>query len=84
MLHIIGQLIVGLIIGVIARFLIPGKEPIAAGVMGWLVTAGVGMGGSLLGTFVGRTIWKDQGYKAGWILSILGAIGLLLLIRFLF
>lgn len=84
MLHILGQLIVGLIIGVIARFLIPGKEPIAAGVMGWLVTAGVGMGGSLLGTFVGRAIWKDQGYKAGWILSILGAIGLLLLIRFLF
>lgn len=84
MLHVLGQLIVGLIIGVIARFLIPGKEPIAAGVMGWLVTAGVGMGGSLLGTFVGRAIWKDQGYKAGWILSILGAIGLLLLIRFLF
>lgn len=84
MLHILGQLIVGLIIGVIARLLIPGKEPIAAGVIGWLVTAGIGMGGSLLGTFVGRAIWKDQGYKAGWILSILGAIGLLLLIRFLF
>ena len=84
MFHLIGQLIVGLIIGVIARFLVPGKEPIAAGVVGWLITAGIGMGGSLIGTFVGRAIWKDQNYKAGWILSILGAIGLLLLIRYIF
>ncbi|MBK6723719.1 MAG: hypothetical protein IPG58_10790 [Acidobacteria bacterium] len=52
--------------------------------MGWLVTAGIGMGGSLLGSVVGRAIWKDQNYKAGWILSILGAMGLLLLFRFLF
>ena len=83
-MSIIWQLLVGLVIGVIARFLLPGKEPIAAGVIGWLVTAGIGMGGSLLGSFVGRAIWKDQNYKAGWILSILGAVGLLLLYRFLF
>ena len=84
MLHIIGQVVVGLIIGVIARFLLPGKEVIASGVMGWLVTAGIGVGGSLIGTFVGRAIWKEQGYKAGWILSVIGAIGLLLLLRFIF
>lgn len=83
-MSIIWQLFVGLIIGVIARFLLPGKEAIASGVMGWLVTAGIGMGGSLLGSVVGRAIWKDQNYKAGWILSILGAMGLLLLFRFLF
>lgn len=84
MFHIIGQLIVGLIVGVIARLLIPGREPIAAGALGWLITALIGMGGSLLGTLVGRAIWKEQGYKAGWILSILGAILLLVLIRFIF
>lgn len=83
-MSIIWQLFVGLIIGVIARFLLPGKEVIASGVLGWLVTAGIGMGGSLLGSVVGRAIWKDQNYKAGWILSILGAMGLLLLFRFLF
>lgn len=83
-MSIIWQLFVGLIIGVIARFLLPGKEVIASGVFGWLVTAGIGMGGSLLGSVVGRAIWKDQNYKAGWILSILGAMGLLLLFRFLF
>ena len=83
-MSIIWQLFVGLIIGVIARFLLPGKEVIASGVLGWLVTAGIGMGGSLLGSVLGRAIWKDQNYKAGWILSILGAMGLLLLFRFLF
>lgn len=84
MLHIIGQLIVGLIVGVLARLLLPGKEAIAAGPIGWLITAGIGMGGSLLGTFIGRAIWKDQKYSAGWILSILCAIGLLILYRMLF
>ena len=83
-MHIIGQLFVGLIIGVIARFLLPGTEHIAGGVIGWVITALVGMGGSLIGTFVGRMVWKDQNYKAGWILSILGAIGLLILLRFIF
>jgi len=83
-MSIIWQLFVGLIIGVIARFLLPGKEAIASGVFGWLITAGIGMGGSLIGTFVGRAIWKDQNYKAGWILSILGAIGLLMLYRLIF
>lgn len=83
-MSIIWQLFVGLIIGVIARFLLPGKEAIASGIFGWFVTAGIGMGGSLLGSLVGRAIWKDQNYKAGWVLSILGAMALLLLYRFLF
>ena len=83
-MSIIWQLFVGLIIGVLARFLLPGKEAIASGIIGWLITAGIGMGGSLLGTMVGRAIWKNDQYKAGWILSILGAMGLLLLFRFIF
>lgn len=84
MFHILGQLILGLIIGVIARLLLPGKEAIASGPIGWLLTAGIGMAGALMGTFVGRAIWKEQGYKAGWIMSILFAIGLLLLLRYIF
>ena len=84
MFHIIGQLIVGLIIGAIARLLLPGKEAIAAGALGWLITALIGMAGSLLGTFVGRAIWKKENYAAGWIMSILGAVGLLMLYRFIF
>lgn len=84
MFSLIGQLIVGLIIGVIARLLIPGKEEVVGGMLGWLVTALIGMGGSFIGTFVGRALWKKENYTAGWIMSILGAIGLLLLFRFLF
>ncbi len=83
-MSIIWQLFIGLIIGVLARLLLPGKEAIASGLFGWFVTALVGMGGSFVGTMVGRAIWKDENYKAGWILSILGAMGLLLLVRFLF
>ena len=84
MFHLIGQLIVGLIVGVIARLLIPGAEHIASGALGWLITALIGMAGALVGTFIGKAIWRDQGYKAGWIFSILGAVLLLILIRYLF
>ncbi len=83
MLNIIFQLLVGLLIGAIARFLLPGKENIAAGPIGWLITAGLGCGGSLIGSLIGKAIWKEN-YAAGWIMSILGAVLLLLLYRFLF
>ena len=84
MFHIIGQLFVGLLIGIVARFLLPGKEALAGGMIGWLMTAGVGIAGSFIGTFVGRMIWKQENYKAGWVLSILGAMGLLILLRLIF
>ena len=84
MFGLIGQLIAGLIIGVIARLILPGKEPIAAGALGWLITALIGMAGAFLGTLVGGALWGGQDYVAGWIMSILGAILLLLLARLLF
>ncbi len=87
MFHIIGQLIVGLIIGVLARLLfhmIEGKAQIEGGPIGWLITAGIGIAGSFIGSVLGRMIWKDQNYKAGWILSIITAVILMTLARFLF
>jgi len=84
MLHILGQLLVGLIIGAIARLLLPGKEAIAAGPIGWLITALLGMGGSFIGTFIGRTIWGAEKYAAGWVMSIIGAVLLVVLYRFIF
>jgi uncharacterized membrane protein YeaQ/YmgE (transglycosylase-associated protein family) len=83
MMNIIFQLIVGLIIGAIARFVLPGKENIVAGPIGWLITAGLGCGGSLIGSLISKAIWKESA-GAGWIMSILGAVLLLLLYRFLF
>ncbi len=81
---IVWQLLVGLVIGVIARLLIPGQEQIVGGILGWVVTALVGVAGSFLGTSIGRMLWRDEKYSAGWIMSILGAVLLLLLFRWLF
>ena len=81
-MDIIWQLLVGLIIGAIARFLLPGKEAITGGALGLLLTALIGIGGSFLGTIIARSLWRGENYTAGWIMSILGAIILLLIYRF--
>ena len=83
-MSIIWQLIVGLIIGALARLLLPGREDIASGAIGWLITALIGMAGSLIGTLLGRAIWRSDNYAAGWIMSILCSIGLLALYRYFF
>lgn len=84
MFGLIWQLIAGLVVGIIARAIIPGKEPIAEGALGWLITALVGMGGALIGGVIARSLWAGEGYTAGWIMSIVGAVVLLLIVRFLF
>ncbi len=80
---LIWTIIIGLIVGVIARLLIPGKEAISSGALGWLITALIGIAGAFLGTFIGGALWGGEGYTAGWIMSIIGAVILLLLYRFI-
>ena len=77
----IGALIVGLIVGVLARLILPGKEAFPDGPLGWLLTAVLGIVGSLIGGFIARSLWADDNYAAGWIMSIVGAILLLLVVR---
>lgn len=84
MLSLIGTIIIGLVVGVIARLILPGKEPIAEGALGWLLTALIGIGGAFIGTFIARLLWADANYAAGWIMSIIGAVILLLIARFVF
>lgn len=84
MLDIIWQLIVGLIVGIIARLVLPGREALPDGALGWLLTALLGIAGAFIGAMIARALWADAGYTAGWIMSILGAILLLLLVRMLF
>jgi len=84
MFHLIGQLIVGLIVGVIARVLLPGREALPDGALGWLLTALLGIAGAFVGGFIAKSMWAGENYTAGWIMSILGAIVLLLLVRLLF
>jgi len=80
MFEIIGWAIFGLIVGLIARLLMPGKDS-----MGIIMTAVLGIVGSLLGTFIGRTLFgKGPYYQARWLMSILGALLLLFLYRVLF
>ncbi len=84
MFGIIGQLIGGLIVGVLARLLLPGKEAFPAGALGWLLTAILGIVGAFVGGFIAKSLWAGENYAAGWIMSILGAIILLLLVRVIF
>ena len=78
------QLIVGLIVGVIARILLPGKEAFPDGVIGWILTAVLGIAGAFLGGFIARSLWGGENYTVGWIMSIIGAILLLLIVRLIF
>ena len=85
MFNLFGQLLVGLIVGVIARLLLPGKEALPDGALGWLLTAIIGIAGAFVGTMLARFLpWTSANYSAGWIMSILGAVILLLGVRMIF
>ena len=77
-MHIIGWIFAGLIIGAIARLLMPGKQP-----MGILMTIALGIIGALIGGGISYMIWGDPGepFSAhawpGYLLSIVGAMLLL-------
>jgi uncharacterized membrane protein YeaQ/YmgE (transglycosylase-associated protein family) len=74
----IWTILVGLVIGAIAKLLMPGKDP-----GGCIITILLGIAGALVGTWIGR-IFAGENYVAGWIMSVVGAMILLLLYRFLF
>lgn len=75
MFGILGWIVFGLIVGVIAKLLHPGRDP-----GGFIVTIGIGILGSLLGGFIGRAIGLyRQGQGAGLLMSIIGAIILLVI-----
>ncbi len=82
MLHLIWFVIVGFFAGLVARAVLPGVDK-----MGFLATTGVGIAGSIIGGLLGRLIRKPkEGQKfepAGFIMSIVGAVVLLLLLRWL-
>lgn len=71
------MVVIGLIVGAIAKFLTPGRDP-----GGCIVTILLGVAGSLVAGFIGRAIgWYGPGQVAGFIASIFGAILLLLIYR---
>ena len=72
-MHWLWVLLIGLVIGAVAKFVMPGKDP-----GGFIVTILIGIAGSLVGTWLGRTIGLYQeGRSAGFIMSVVGALLLL-------
>ncbi len=80
MIHIIWSIILGFLAGLIARAVLPGADS-----MGLLMTTGLGIVGSLVGGFIGTLIRKPapgaRFHPAGLLLSIVGAIVVLLVWR---
>ncbi len=77
-MHIIWTIILGLIVGAVAKLLMPGRDP-----GGWIITLALGLIGSFIGTFLGRAVgWYHEGQSAGFIASVLGAVILLAIYRF--
>ena len=73
MLHWLWVVLIGLVIGALAKLIMPGKDP-----GGFIVTALLGIAGSLLATWLGRAAGLYQeGQSAGFIMSVIGAIVLL-------
>ena len=73
MLGWIGWIIFGLIVGIVGKFLMPGRDP-----GGFIVTILLGIAGALLGGFVGRALgFYQEGEPAGFIMAVIGAIILL-------
>lgn len=71
------MLIIGLVVGAIAKFLMPGRDP-----GGFIITILIGIAGSMVAGFLGRSLgWYAEGEPIGWIASVLGAILLLVLYR---
>jgi len=71
------MLIVGLVVGAIAKLFMPGRDP-----GGVIVTMLIGVAGALVAGFLGRALgWYAEGQPAGFIASILGSILLLVIYR---
>lgn len=76
-MEILWAIIIGFIVGLLARMIMPGRDP-----GGILVTTLVGIAGALIATFLGRSMgWYGADQSAGFLASIVGAIVLLAVFR---
>ena len=76
---ILWTILIGFIIGLVAKFLTPGRDP-----GGFIITVLIGIAGSFIASYVGAAMgWYRNGETAGFIAAVLGSIVLLLLYRLL-
>ena len=79
MFSLLWTALIGLIIGAVAKIIMPGKDS-----GGWIITMLLGLAGSFVAGYLGRLVgWYKEGQSAGFIMSVLGAILLLYLYRVL-
>jgi len=77
MFGVIGWIVFGLIVGIVAKLLMPGRDP-----GGFIVTILLGIAGAVLGGFVGRSLgWYGPEDGAGFLMSLVGAVLLLAIYR---
>jgi uncharacterized membrane protein YeaQ/YmgE (transglycosylase-associated protein family) len=77
MLSLFWEAIIGLIVGAVAKLLMPGKDP-----GGIWITMALGIAGSIIATWLGQAIgWYQAGQSAGFIMSVVGAVLLLFVYR---
>jgi uncharacterized membrane protein YeaQ/YmgE (transglycosylase-associated protein family) len=76
-MSIIGWIVFGLIVGIVAKFLMPGRDP-----GGFVLTAVLGIVGALVGGYLGRLFgWYGEGDPVGFLMAVVGSILLLVLYR---
>ena len=82
----IWTILIGLIVGIVARLLLPGREALPGGILGWILTALLGSAGGFLGGWIAGLIWPSAagGGIMGFVFAVIGAILLLLIVRLLF
>jgi len=74
---VLGWIVFGLVVGVVAKLLTPGRDP-----GGFIVTMLLGIAGALLGGFLGRAVgWYREGDPVGFAMAVIGSIVLLVLYR---
>ena len=72
-MHILWTILIGFVIGLVAKMLTPGRDP-----SGFFITAGIGIAGSFIATYLGQAMnLYPEGHPAGFIGSVIGAIILL-------
>jgi len=72
-MHWLWVALIGLVVGALAKLIMPGKDP-----GGFIVTTLLGIAGAVVATWLGRAIgWYREGQSAGFIMSLVGAVLLL-------
>ncbi len=76
-MSIIWTILIGFVVGIVAKFLTPGRDP-----GGFIITVLIGIAGSFIASYLGRAMgWYQLGESAGFIAAVLGSIILLIAYR---